>query len=51
MGQMKKVATARQIGFATPQVAQRYARAKATEPPPDQSRSVSKAQPGGSKAI
>jgi hypothetical protein len=48
---MKKLATARQMGFATPQVAQRYAQVKATEPPPDQSRSASKARPGRSEAI
>jgi hypothetical protein len=51
MGQMKKLATARQMGFATPQVAQRYARAKATEPSPDQSQNAPEAQPGGSEAI
>jgi hypothetical protein len=51
MGQMKKLATARQMGFATPQVAQRHSRVKATEPPLDQSRNTTKARPGGSEAI
>jgi hypothetical protein len=48
---MKKLATARQMGFAIPPVAQRYARMKATEPPPDQSRNASEVQPGRSEAI
>lgn len=51
MGQMKKLATARQMGFATPSVAQRYSRLKATEPPPDRSRNASEAQSGRLEAI
>jgi hypothetical protein len=42
---MKKLATAHQMGFAIPPVAQRYARVKATEPPLDQSRIASEARP------
>jgi hypothetical protein len=48
---MKKLATARQMGFAIPPVAQRYARVKATELPLNQSRIASKARPRGSEAI
>jgi hypothetical protein len=51
VGQMKKLATARQMGFARPPVAQRHGRVKATEPPPDQSRSASEVRPGASETI